>query len=166
MKLFSKLTILSVFIVILLPQLSGLGYALELDELGLPKTSVNPGSFYYPFKRLLEKGQEKLLFFADSRRSFYSSLFKTRLAELSYVVNNKILSEVQGSSERFAYQAGILTEEMIGQKDEDRQKTVEVFKRYSDYLAQLRDQYAANSSFWMLIQHDINTLKILSDKLR
>lgn len=145
--------------------LSGSVYANE--QLNLPDTKINPGSFYYPVKRLWEKGQEKLQFSRQAKINFYGSLLKTRLAELNYVVEKKLLSQVQGSSERFAYYAGILTEEIVKQnKDADKKNLIKEFKNFSPFLESLRDKYEANSSFWMLVQHDINTLRILSDQLK
>lgn len=162
MKIFSKVALLFLLIVILFSQ--GVIYAEGTEQLKLPNVTVNPGSFYYPFKRLIEKGRERLVFSQDSKRSFYTSLLRTRLAELNFVVNNKMLSEIQSSSERFAYQAGILAE--AGEKGKDSEKLIQEFEKYSKFLDTLRDKYPANSSFWMLVQHDINTLKILSESLR
>lgn len=145
--------------------LSGSVYANE--QLNLPDTKINPGSFYYPVKRLWEKGQEKLQFGRQAKINLYGSLLKTRLAELNYVVEKKLLSQVQGSSERFAYYAGILTEEIVKQnKDADKKNLIKEFENFSPFLESLRDKYEANSSFWMLVQHDINTLRILSDQLK
>lgn len=139
----------------------------EENTLILKNESINPGSFYYPFKRLIEKGRERLIFSQDQKRSFYNDILKVRLSELSFVISNKMLSEVQGSSERFAYTAGILTEEVIAQKKTDeKQNLIKQFGQYSKFLDTLRDKYPANSSFWMLVQHDINTLSILSDQLK
>lgn len=142
-------------------------HAQDSQQLDLPKTTINPGSFYYSFKRLWEKGMEKLQFSSQSKINFFKSQLKTKLAELNFVVENKLLSEVQRSSERFAYQAGILTEELVKQnKAEDKEKIIREFEQYSKFLEKLRDKYSANSSFWMLVQHDINTLKILSERLK
>lgn len=141
-------------------------------ELNLPDTKINPGSFYYPVKRLWEKGQEKLQFSRQAKINFYGSLLKTRLAELNYVVEKKLLSEVQSSSERFAYYAGILTVELVKENErssssnKDKEKAVKEFEQYGKFLEELRDKYQANSSFWMLIQHDINALGILSEQLK
>lgn len=136
-------------------------------ELNLPNTKVNPGSFYYPLKRVWEKGWEKLQFGKTQKIDFYKSQLKTRLAELNYVVEKKLLSEVQSSSERFAYTAGILTEELIKQnKAADKENLIKEFEKFSPFLDSLRDKYEANSSFWMLVQHDINTLRILSEQLK
>lgn len=144
----------------------GLVYAQEVNQLELPKTAVNPGSFYYPVKRLWEKGREKLLFSEQSKVTFHESLLKTRLAELNYVVEKNLLSVVQTSSERFAYQAGILSEVIKKQTVKDREGTIKTFQSYNLLLEKLRDKYKANTSFWMLIQHDINSLNILSDQLK
>lgn len=134
-------------------------------NLNLPSITINPGSFYYPFKRLLEKGMERLQFSRKSKITFLKSQLRTRLAELNYVVDKKLLSEVQTSSERFAYYAGVLTEELI-REDKNKEQTIEEFNKFSKFLEKLRDNYPANTSFWMLIQHDINSLKILSERLK
>ena len=161
-KLIIKIT--SFLIIPLL--ITGLVFA-DNASLSLPNTKINPGSFYYPVKRLWEKGQEKLQFSKQAKINFYQSLLKTKLSELNYVVEKKFLSEVQRASERFAYQAGILTEELIRQnKSADKENVIKEFERFSPFLDTLRDKYEANSSYWMLIQHDINTLGILSAQLK
>lgn len=137
------------------------------DGLDLPQTKINPGNFYYNFKRLWEKGLGQLMLSQELKISFHKSQLKARLAELRIVVDEKILSEVQRSSERFSYQAGILTN-VIVKKDDAKTKgqLLEEFESYDPLLQKLRDRFEANSSFWMLIQHDINTLKILSERLK
>ncbi len=156
--------IFSIFVVLLLfysPLPTG---AVE-ESINIKNESINPGSFYYTFKRLWEKGAEKLKFNKQSKIIFYQSQLKTRLAELNYVVENKLLSEVQTSSERFAYQAGILTEELV-KENKGKSELVKEFDQFSIFLDKLRDKYPANTSFWMLVQHDINTLTILSERLK
>lgn len=137
----------------------------EEETITVKNETINPGSFYYSFKRLWEKGLEKLQFSKQSKIHFYQSQLQTRLAELNYVVENRLLSEVQTSSERFAYQAGILTEEIV-RKNEDKENLIKEFQKMQKFLDKLRDKYPANSSFWMLIQHDINSLSILSERLK
>ena len=137
------------------------------ESVVLKNEIINPGSFYYPLKRLWEKGLGRLQFSSQSRNTFYESQLKIRLTELRFVVENNLLSEVQTSSERFAYQAGILSEELIKQNNvSGKENLIKEFGAYGKFLAGLRDKYPANSSFWMLVQHDINTLQILSEKLR
>lgn len=154
----------NLFIFTLLFTQTGPSFADE-GNLNLPSTTINPGSFYYPFKRLWEKGRERLSFSKQSKITFLKSQLRTRLAELEFVVEKKLLSEVQTSSQRFAYYAGVLTEELI-KEDNNKKQTIEEFNKFSKFLEKLRDNYPANSSFWMLVQHDINTLRILSDQLK
>lgn len=135
------------------------------ENLSFKNEAINPGSFYYPFKRVWEKGMDKLQFSNQSKINYYKSQLSVRLAELNYVVENKVLSEVQTSSERFAYQAGILTDEVV-KSNKNKDKIMQEFKQMQVFLGPLRDKYPANSSFWMLVQHDINTLGILSEKLK
>ncbi len=137
------------------------------ENLIIKSEAINPGSFYYSFKRLWEKGLERVQFSKQSKINFYQSQLKTRLAELNYVVERRLLSKVQTSSERFAYQAGVLAEEVkVQNKTEEKQNLIKQFGVYSNFLAVLRDNYPANTSFWMLVQHDINSLNILSDQLK
>lgn len=127
--------------------------------------SINPGSFYYSFKRIWEKFSERMVLNAQSKVNLHESLLKTRLEELNYVIEKRLLSEIQTSSERFAYQAGILTGEVI-KVNKDKEAIVKKFDQYSKVLEKLRDNFPANSSFWMLVQHDINSLSILSATLK
>lgn len=154
----------NLFILTLLSTQTGPSFA-EEGNLNLPSTTINPGSFYYPFKRLWEKGLERVQFSKQSKINFLKSQLRTRLAELNYVVEKKLLSEVQTSSERFAYYVGILTEELV-RENKNKEQTIKEFDQFSKLLEKLRDNYPANTSFWMLIQHDINTLRILSDQLK
>lgn len=155
--------IFSIFLILLVSQ-PLITVAAQESRL-IKNEAINPGSFYYAFKRLWEKGTERLQFSRQSKITFYQSQLKTRLAELNYVVERKLLSEVQTSSERFAYYAGILTGELV-KENKDKEKMVKEFEQFSKFLEKLRDKYPANTSFWMLVQHDINTLNLLSDTLK
>lgn len=167
MKLISKITLLFLFITILFSLPLGSIYAEGVEQLELPKTIVNPGSFYYSLKRLWEKGMERIQFNEQSKINYNQKLLKIRLAELIYVVDNKFLSELQISSERFSYYAGVLTNELIKQENiENKQKIIGEFEKYGKSLEKLRNVYPANSSYWMLVQHDINTLSILTERLK
>lgn len=165
MTILGKGIIFSVFVIFL--SLHPLVINAAEETIILKNEAINPGSFYYSFKRLWEKGIEKLQFSRELKVNFYQSQFKIKLSELNYVVENKLLGEVQQSSERFAYSAGILTDELVKQnKSGEKEKVIKAFEEYGKFLEKLRDVYPANTSFWMLIQHDINSLKILSERLK
>lgn len=141
-------------------------YAAEFEKLNLSSQWVNPGDFYYSPIRLWEKIVEKLQFNNSAKFKYYSFLIDKRMAEIGFVVKNQRLDEVQRSSERFAYQVGTLTDFLVKQNDEQMKKqTKEKINKFTPALSELRDNFPANSSFWMLIQHDINSLKEYSQRL-
>lgn len=140
----------------------------ENDNINFQKEIITPGSLLYSTKRLWEKGMSIFKFNGQSKINYEKSLLKIRIAELDYVVNNKILSEIQSSSQRVSYQAGILTEDILKQNQlQTKEEIIKEFEKYSKFLLILRDKFEnSDSSFWRLIQYDIESLKILSDRLR
>lgn len=136
-------------------------------DIGIKQERINPGSFYYSLKRAWEKVRWYFTFSDQNKVNYHQDLLNKRLSELKYVVDNKLLSEVETSSQRFAYQAGVLADVLKKMNDkEGNALLLEDFEKYKLVLNKLRDNYPANSSFWMLIQHDINTLKILSEQIK
>lgn len=136
-------------------------------DLTINYPAINPTSFLYPVKRIWEKAFPFILFSQKSKLDYNQGLLKERLAELKYVAEKKLLSDIEKSSQRFAYQAGVTVEGLKNLNDKNKiNQTLEDFKSYNKILASLRDFYQANSSFWMLIQQDIDTLNILSGKIK
>ena len=141
-------------------------YATELEKLNLPTQSINPGDFYFPAIRLWEKIVEKFQFNNDAKFKYSSSLIDKRISELGFIVKNQRLDEVQRSSQRLAYQVGILTDFLIKQRNKEMMNQLKIkINTFFPALSELRDNFPANSSFWMLVQHDINSLKEYSQKL-
>ena len=155
-----------IFITIFLLFSVQLAYASELETLNLPTQTINPGDFYYSPVRLLEKITEKLKFQQNDRFDYLSSLIDKRMSDLGFVVKNKRLGEIQRSSERLAYQVGTLTDLLIKEMNTEKKENLnKKINSFSPALAELRDNFPANSSYWMLVQHDINSLKEYSEKL-
>lgn len=138
-------------------------------ELSLPSISITPDKhLYYSVKRLVEKGTLLIKFSKTSKADYYRDLTLKRLAELKYVVENKLLSEVQQSTQRFSYQTGILSDYISTNKEllKREQDTQDFLVRSKDLLGGLRDKYTSNSSFWMLVQHSINSIDLNLEKLK
>lgn len=132
----------------------------------LPSVTVTPDSFYYPLKRLAEKIQVNFFINSDSKADFYKDLVQKRLAELKHVVDKDYLDQVERSTQRVSYQVGILTDYMVSKKlDKKKSQMIDLLKIDKIILEQLRDKYPANSSFWMLIQHVINSIDLNLKKL-
>lgn len=125
--------------------------------------SDNP---FYPIKRFWEKIAPKMLFFGDAKINYEKGLLNKRFSELKYVVENSLLDEIQRTSERFSYQAGVYAEKVKNQNDEiGKKKVIEEFEKYASDAAILRGR-VPEGSFTRLIQYDIDTLNILSNQLR
>lgn len=155
-----------IFILLLLLVFVHTAYAAEFEKLNLPTQIVNPGDFYYSPVRLWEKIVEKFQFNKENKFKYAGSLIDRRMSELGFVVKNRRLGEIQRSSQRLAYQVGTLTEFLIQQADKEMKEQMKTkINSFSPALSELRDNFPANSSFWMLVQHDINALKEYSEKL-
>lgn len=137
------------------------------DENNLQNPTVRPESIYYPLYRFWEKAIEKSKFTDQSKVEYYQSLTDRRLIELNYVVKKNLLGEIQTSSERLSYYAALTKDAVkkINHK-EDIEKLTKKFDADIKILEKLRDKYAANSSYWMLIQHSINSLKSYQGNLK
>lgn len=127
---------------------------------------VYPDSSSYYFKRLWEKIYLRLMIFPNTKTNYEKNLLDKRFSELVYVVNNNLLDYLEQASQRFAAAAGVYTDSLINQDVDSKTKTIADFKKYSDNLQILTSVYPYDSSFWMLVTHDINTLKILSERLK
>ena len=133
----------------------------------VPQTVINPGSFLYPVKRAAEKILYFIQFSQTAKFNYQKDLLQTRLAELSDVAQNKSLGQIETSSQRFAYQAGILSDFIVSnQLKKEGNVLLSLFSKDAAILAKLRDLYPANSSYWLLLQQDIDTLMLNSEKIR
>lgn len=125
-----------------------------------------PDNPFYSAKRLWEKFAPKMLFFEDAKINYEKGLLNKRFSELKYVVENNLLDEIQRSSERFSYQAGIYTEKVKSLNDaSSKEKVIKEFEKYASDAAILRGR-VPEGSFTRLIQYDIDSLSILSNQLR
>lgn len=132
----------------------------------IKEPSIKPsGGFYYLIKRGYEKILEKFQFSDNSKLTYHQNLLLNRLSELKYVAERKELHELQKATERFSYEAGKLAQISERLKNADKIKIQNQFNEYKPVLEKLRDLYEYNSSFFRLIQYDIDTLDILSKKL-
>ena len=139
-------------------------------ELNLPNTLINPDKYlFFGVKRLVEKVMIFTKLSKDSKTEYYKDLTLKRMAELKYVVENKLLGEVEQSSQRLSYQIGILSDYLNANKTEltKRKQTIsDLLFSYKSVLENLRDKYPANSSYWMLVQHSMNSIDLNLEKLK
>ncbi len=140
-------------------------FAESPESFGLTPESTLPGSSGYGFKRL---GEKIGLFFKFSKSAKYSygkELLEKRVSEYVSLVENKNQNEIADGSQRLAYQAGILAE-TAGKSSEKSGEVIALFEKYKPILAKMRDNFPANTPFWLLSQQDIDTMNILTDKIK
>lgn len=136
-------------------------FFVHANSTDLPLVSIPPGSFYYSFKRLSEKIMVNFYINPESKMNYYKDLFQNRIAELQYIIDKKYLDQVEQSTQRVSYEVGILTDYVVAEKLNSQKKNlVDLFKGDKIILEKLRDKYPANSSFWMLVQHSINSIDL------
>src|SRR3989344_2054671 len=139
----------------------------DSSELNLNKEKINPGSSLYVIKRLTEKIQGTIIFSQERKVAFHDNLVRKRLSELNYLVENKKVTPIEQASYRLSAQAGVSTDELLKlNKKEENEKILKWFSLYKTKLSELRDNYPANSSNWLLLQQNIDTLNLLTEKLR
>ncbi len=127
---------------------------------------VSPNSFLYPIKRGWENFTESMTFSKNDKYEKSSELLKERLRELNYIVKNNKKSENQRASERYSYIAGVSVDNLISLKDKSKNDEMKnLMNSHEEVLGGLRDRYPANSSYWLLIQQNIDTLNILNQKI-
>ncbi len=162
--MFSRIIFLiALSLYILLPSSS---YAESISQ-SIKEPLIKPnGGFYYIVKRGYEKILEKFQFSDNSKLNYRQNLLITRLSELKYVAERKDIGELQQSTERFSYEAGKVGQLAEKLSSSDKTSVQNKFKEYQPVLEQLRDLYVYDSSYWKLIQYDIDTLDILSKKLK
>lgn len=139
---------------------------LYANQIDLPSVKITPESFYYPLKRISEKIKVNLYIDSSSKADYYKDLVQIRLAELKYVVDKDYLDQVERSTQRLSYQVGILTDHIVAKKLNIKKQILDdLYQKDKVILQQLRDKYPANSSFWMLVQHSINSIDLNLQKL-
>lgn len=144
--------------------------ALAANGLSLPNTIINPDKYlFYSIKRLVEKAIVFTKFSKESKTNYYRDLTLKRMTELKYIVENNLLGEVEHSTQRLSYQVGIISDYINTNQTElkaEKKSIRDLLLSYKDLLSNLRDKYPANSSFWMLVQHSINSIDLNLEKLK
>lgn len=141
-------------------------FAKAPEEYNLIGQKTLPSTPSYSFKRIKEKALMIIKLRPQSKFEYSKVLLEKRLSELVSLVDVKEPSLITGSSQRFSYQAGILADLNSKLKTSQKDNIKVKFDNYKKVLSELRDNYPANSAYWLLIQQNIDTLDILIDKMK
>ncbi len=118
--------------------------------------TINPGSPYYIFKRLVENFKLNFLTFGEKNKAKYSEeLLDLRFKELSHAVKNGHTGYLSNVANRYTNQAGTIIEKYLNIDANFKDQA----KIYLPSLAMLRDNYPSNTPQWLLLQYAVDTTK-------
>ncbi len=140
-------------------------FAQTPESFGLVPQKTLPGTSGYVFKRIKEKVTEFFKFSIQEKYTYRKELLGRRVSEYVSLVANNDQSQIADASQRLAFEAGTLVSS-IGESKENKVEVISLFEKYKPILGKMRDNFPANTPFWLLSQQDIDTLNILSEKLK
>lgn len=117
--------------------------------------------------RLFEKISLFFKFSQEQKLDYLIYLQEKRLADLKYAIDNDNGDLIEELSSRYSTYLGkmvnFMSEKKLSYKKEEVLKMMENHKVILDTL---QKNFKFESGFWLLLQHDINTIKIFSDKVK
>lgn len=123
----------------------------ELSSMGYTGyESINPNSLAYPLKRIGEKIYP--IFLSDEKEQDYLKIiYDRRFRELVYIINTEKTGFFEETVNRHNTTLnGVNKNEDIVGLQNDLKTNVSILEIF-------RDRYPANSTYWMLVQHAIDS---------
>lgn len=118
-----------------------------------------------------EKFVEKINLFSkfsiNKKVAYTQYLVRKRFGEIQYVIDNGHGDLIEDTTSRYSTYVGHLTEFILKNNLIDqKEKTLRMLDSHSIILEKYLLEQNYNSGFWLLIQHDINYIKIYSTQLQ
>lgn len=157
--------------IILVASLTTLTYAqgesVGSDQTNIRYESVNPSQGYqYLMKRLKEKMNLMFNFSTEGKIIYYKELLRVRLAELKYVVDNKSITDIETTSQRYSATAGEITNLVISYDvNNHKQEIKDLLVNHLTIIDILKGKYDDTTAEWRFVEDDSNYLKIYISKL-
>lgn len=118
------------------------------------------------FDRLIEKIILFTKFNEQSKAEYMMSLLDKRLADLNFVVTKDRGNLIEEISSRYASFTGELGNYFLENNLKNKKlNLIKKFEIHKKVLIKIQKPYSSDSPFRMLLQHDINTINIIRDKL-
>lgn len=117
--------------------------------------------------RLWERITLFFKFSNNDKADYEQYLAEKRFAELKYVFDNGKGDMIEETSSRYSSYLGRLTDLIIRNKMVDKKEGVlEMLASHLPVLEELLSKQEYESGFWLLLQHDINYLKLYTDQIK
>lgn len=135
-------------------------------EISTPSATIEVKHIANVVERLQEKITLWFKFGTDSKIKYYKYLTDKRLAEIAYSIDNDNGDRIEETASRYQTNIGNFGNYVVAHGlVNNKQELIDMFSNHFKVLGNLRDHFPANSGWWLAIQHDVNTIKIFSDKL-
>ncbi len=109
--------------------------------------------------RIFEKFFAFFKFSDKDKLKYQLDLLDTRLGEIKFVVESNKGDLIEESSSRYSTYLNRISDLIEKGKDDiNREEIVSQLKSHQSLLTELQKKYEFESGFWILLQHDINTL--------
>ena len=116
--------------------------------------------------KVIERINLMTRFSVESKARYWQKLTDIRLAELKMEVDENNVDLIEETASRYSTYLGNYSEFVMSRKIESQKDTILAqFESHTDILTKLRDKFEYDSGWWLMIQHDINTIKIFKDRL-
>lgn len=118
-------------------------------------------------ERLAERITLFFKFSPVEKVNYQKLLAEKRLAELQYVIESKKGDLIEETSSRYSTYLGRLTNQLVFSKVTNKKEEIlKMLDLHSQVVEELTAKIDRNSGFWLLLQHNTNTIKLLSDQIK
>lgn len=118
-------------------------------------------------ERLFERITLFFKFSPAEKVNYQKILAEKRLAELQYVIDSKKGDLIEETSSRYSTYLGRLTQQLTSSKlVSKKDEILKMLDLHSQVIEELTAKIDRDSGFWLLLQHNTNTIKLLSDQIK
>lgn len=118
------------------------------------------------FDRLKERITLLFKFSSGEKANYMQELTDKRLGELVYIMTTSEGDFIEELSSRYATHVNRLTSLIIDKNlDKNKQSLLKMYYTHLSILNNIQQNFEFESGWWILLQHDINTIKMSQDKL-
>lgn len=134
---------------------------------GSPSAKIKVSSIAGSIEKVKEKITLFLKFKEQDKADYYQYLAEKRLAEEQYVIESNQIDLVEETASRYSTYVGILVNYIISNKLVDKKEsTLKMLEEDEKVIDRLQNKFDYFSGWWIAIEHDKNTIKIFSQKLK
>lgn len=117
--------------------------------------------------KLIERATLFFKFSDNDRFDYQKLLAEKRLSELKFVIDSGKGDLIEETSSRYSSYIGRLNNFVMSKRLVDKRQDLQIMQsNHLEILQELSDKFEFDSGFWLLLQHDINTIKIHRDQLK